>query len=132
MLNGGDPVDNETDEPIIAIAGAEQADEPISAVFARLVDSGRAYASAEIERNRQRAALIGTGARDAAILLGIALVLAFGALVALLVGLIMILTPLLSIAGATAAVVGGALLLVVILALLAKRRIGRMMAATRS
>lgn len=107
--------------------GGESVDgESLGHVFHRLYADGRAYAQAEAERQKKRATLIGLGVRDAVILGAIALMLLFAALVALLIGLVILLAPVLGALGALGAVVGGALLVVLLLLLLAKARIGRM------
>ena len=106
-------------------------EESIGGAFTRLVDSGKDYARAEIDKQKARVGLVGSGVRDAAILFGIAFILIFAALIALLVGLILMLAPILTPGGATAAVVGGALLIAIILALVGKGRIGRMTKALR-
>lgn len=91
--------------------------------------SGRAYAEAEIDRQKLRAGVVVSGARDTAILAGIALVLALATVTALLVGLIVALTPLLGAWGATGAVIGGALLVLIVLLLMMRARIRRMIEA---
>ena len=111
---------------------AETQDESVGEAFARFVDSGKDYARSEIDRQKIRASIVGSGVRDAAILFAIAFILLFAALVALLVGLIFTLAPLLTPAGATAAVIGGTLLIVILLALLGRSRISRMTKALRS
>jgi uncharacterized membrane protein YbhN (UPF0104 family) len=102
------------------------ADESIGETFSRLIGSGKEYAHAEMDRQRLRAGIVGAGARDAAILLGGALVIALAAIGALLVGLIFTLTPVLTAGGATAAVVVVALIVAGLLVLGAKSRITRM------
>lgn len=106
-------------------------DESLGDMLARLARSGRDYAQAELGRQRLRAEIIGAGVRDIAILVGLAAILAFGALVALLVGLVIALSPLLTPLGATGAVVIGALALVVLLLLLARGRLRRIMGRKR-
>lgn len=95
----------------------------------RAFASGRAYAEAEIDRQKLRAGVVAAGARDAAIFAGIALVLALATVTALLVGLIVALTPVLGAWIATAAVIGGALLVLITLLLLIRARIRRMIEA---
>ena len=102
------------------------ADESIGETFSRLIGSGKEYAQAELDRQRLRVGIVSAGARDAAILLVGALVLTLAALSALLVGLIITLTPTLSAGGATAAVVVVALIVVGLLLLGAKSRLTRM------
>src|SRR3546814_10509016 len=63
-------------------------DRPIGVMFSRLVEDGKAYARAEIERQKIRAAEIGLEFRNIAVLLEIEAVPGLAAVVALLVGLI--------------------------------------------
>jgi len=109
------------DEPV----GADE-DVSLGALFARLANDARAYVEAEGERQKLRASLITAGVRDAAILIVIAITLGTGTIVALLVGLIIALAPILSAIGAIGAVLGSALAIAVILLLLARARIARM------
>ena len=64
-------------------------DRPIGELVSQLVDDGKAYAQAEIDLVKAIAADKAADARTAAILLGLALVVAFGAVVALCVGIVM-------------------------------------------
>ncbi|EQB30705.1 hypothetical protein M529_18350 [Sphingobium ummariense RL-3] len=102
---------------------AEALDESVRDTLARLYSDGRAYASAEMDRQRLRAGILGTGVRDAAVLALVALILLFSAIVALLVGLILTLERSIGPLWATLAVVGGTLLATLVLLLLAKARI---------
>lgn len=97
-------------------------EESLRDVAARLLSSGRAYVDAELERQKIRAELIGAGARVIALLVTVALILLFGTLVTLMLGLVIALAPLLTPLGATAAVSAGGLIIVAILLLLARRR----------
>ena len=129
-----------TDEPIMMAEPDEDArhwadDEPAGSVkeaFARLYTDGRAYADAEIERQKLRVGIAGAGVRDAAIFGVAGALLAFAALVALLVGLVLVLTPYIGAGWATFAVVGASLLIAFILLLIAKARITKMREAIRS
>lgn len=111
--------------------GAAGPDESVKDVVARLIEDGRAYASAEIDRQKLRAAIVAAGVRNAAIFGVLALILAFASIVALLGGLILALAQHMDPLWATLIVVGGGLLLVVVLALLAKGSISRMVKAIR-
>lgn len=111
--------------------GAAGPDESVKDVVARLIEDGRAYASAEIDKQKLRAAIVAAGVRNAAIFGVLALILAFASIVALLGGLILALAQHMDPLWATLIVVGGGLLLVVVLALLAKGSISRMMKAIR-
>lgn len=90
--------------------------------IAGLIESGKTYAQAEIAFQKTRASLAGKAAGKAAVQLIGALVLVHIALVALAVGLIIALAPLITIWGAIGVVVGGLLLLVAVLVQGAKRR----------
>ncbi|WP_255326217.1 hypothetical protein [Sphingobium sp. EM0848] len=110
----------------------EGQDESVRDVLTRLYTDGRAYAEAEVERQKLRAGLVGAGMRDALILGAVAIVLAFASLVACLIGFILVLAPLVGTGWATCIVVGGGLVLALILLLFAKGRIDRMKKAVRS
>lgn len=110
----------------------EAQDESVRHVLARLYADGRAYAEAEVERQKLRAGIVGAGLRDALIFGAAGIVLAFASVIACLVGLILALAPHLGAGWATAAVVGGGLLIALILLLIARGRIGRMMKAAKS
>lgn len=106
-------------------------DESVRDVIARLYADGRAYASAEAERQKLRAGIVAVGVRNAAIFGTIALILIFASILALLVGLIFTLAQHLAPIWATLIVVGGALLVALLLLLAAKGCIGRMMKAIK-
>lgn len=113
-------------EPIdIEETGAEE-EESLGQSFARLYADGRAYAQAEAERQKLRAGILAGGVRDAAILGVVAITLLFAAIVALLVGFVLALAPIVGALGATGIVFGSTLLIVILLLMLAKSRIGRM------
>lgn len=97
-------------------------DQSLKDVVLRVVDTGRAYAEAEFDRQKVRAAYVGAGLRTIALLVTVALILLFGVLVTLMVGLIIALSPLLTPLGATAVVAGGALAIIALLLWLALRR----------
>lgn len=127
-----------TDEPaetaVTPQADGPQAsapDESVRDVIARLYADGRAYASAEAERQKLRAGIVAVGVRNAAIFGTIALILIFASILALLVGLIFTLAQHLAPIWATLIVVGGALLVALLLLLAAKGCIGRMMKAIK-
>ena len=98
-------------------------EEKLSAVLARLVETGRAYAEAEIDRQKLRAIIVTSGLRTVAILGLVSLILLFGILITLMLGLVIALAPLLTPLGATAAVVVAGLLVVAILLLVARNRV---------
>jgi uncharacterized membrane protein YqjE len=97
----------------------------------QLIDDGRALAAAELAWQKSRAAYVGKQAGGIAILGLIAAALAFCALMALIFGLVLALTPPLSAWGAMGAVVGGLLLAALIagsVAALRVRRVSRLIA----
>lgn len=116
------PIDNGQ----IADAPVQDEGDSVGASFARLYADGRAYADAEIDRQKLRVGIVTAAVRDAAILGVVAMMLFFVALVALAVGLVLALAPMIGVLLATFVVFGGAVLLVALLLLLAKGRIGRM------
>jgi hypothetical protein len=104
-------------------------DESVKDVLSRLYADGRAYASAEAEKQKLRAGIVAIGVRNAAIFGVISLMLAFASIVALLVGLTITLSHIMAPIWATLIVVGGALVIVLLLLLAAKGAISRMMKA---
>ncbi|WP_369805919.1 phage holin family protein [Sphingobium sp. 15-1] len=110
----------------------EAQDESVRDVFTRLYSDGRAYAEAEVERQKLRAGIVGMGVRDAVIFAAVGIMLIFAAIVAGLVGLILALAPHLGTGWATGAVFGGALIVALLLLLIAKGRIDRMKKAVRA
>ncbi|AEG48244.1 hypothetical protein Sphch_0549 [Sphingobium chlorophenolicum L-1] len=117
-----------TQEPL----HSEEQDESVRGTFTRLYADGRAYAEAEVARQKLRAAIVGAGVRDAAILAVVAAMLVFAAIVAGLVGAVLALAPLLGTGWATGAVFGGTLIVALLLLLIAKGRIDRMKKAVRA
>lgn len=109
----------------------EREEESVRDTFARVFADGRAYASAEIERQKLRAGVAVAGVRDAVIFAAMGFVLAFAAIIACFVGVIMALTPHLGAGWATALVVIAVLMVAAILLLLAKARIARVKRAIR-
>lgn len=94
-----------------------------------LVDRGLALAGAEVELQKARATYAASKAKTIAILGGLALVLAFFALVALTVGLVIALTPMIGALGATLAVFGGLLVIALVCGLAAASHWRRMIRA---
>lgn len=103
-----------------------RADESVRHVFARLIADGRAYASAEANRQKLRATLVAGGIRNAAIFGILAMMLVFAGIIALLVGLVVALTPHIGAIWAALAVFAGSVLVATALLLLAKSCIGKM------
>lgn len=110
----------------------EGPDESVRDVFSRLYADGRAYAEAEVERQKLRAGVVMTGVRNAVILAAVAVMLLFAALVACLIGVLIALTPHLGAGWATAAIAGGSVAVALILLLIAKGQIGQMKRAVKS
>lgn len=110
--------DRPTIEPV-----AVPDDDSIGGRFNRLVESARHYAEAEIDRQKLRAGLVGTALRQVAILIGMAAMLIFATILALMVGLIFALTDVVGAGLATVIVIVGALLISVVLVLVAKAKI---------
>lgn len=115
--DGGDPSATEVPE----LSGDEQLSP--AEIIRLLAVQAQDYAATEIERQRLRARLLGAAGRDAAILTIVALFLLSGALVALLIGCIIALTPLIGVFLATLAVVGVTLALIAIVLLIAYARV---------
>ena len=106
-------------------------DEPVRVSFGddlrRLIDDGRTLAEAELAWQKSRASFAGKQAGVIAALGALGAVLGVFALVALTVGLLLALTPLLTAWGAMAAVAGGLLFLGTICGALAALRARRML-----
>lgn len=97
-------------------------DETLADEIGTLIDDGRNYAQAELNFQKTRAKLAGRTIGFAAGAVIVALILLHIALLALAVGLVMALEPLVTIWGAIAIVVGGLLVGVLILARIALKR----------
>jgi len=96
-----------------------------------LVEDGKTYLEAELQFQKSRAAFaLDRGKSGAVYGLGAAAVLHL-ALIALVVGAIFALTPLITAWGATAVVVGVLLIAAILLGLAAKRRFARLTSAIR-
>lgn len=95
----------------------------------QLLQDARALAQAELAFQKTRVAYAGAEARAVALLGTVAAVLVFFAAMALVVGAVIALGPLLTPWGAMAAVTAALLLIAGICALLAKARLSRMMNA---
>lgn len=123
-----------TDEAEL-MAAARDTDEQADSIrdtFARLYADGRAYAGAEVERQKLRASIASAGVRDAIIFGAAGVMIIFAGLVSLLVGLVLLLTPPFGPGWATAIVFGSSLFIAAVLLLLAKSRITRMKKAVQS
>lgn len=117
---------------LIAPSPEAEQEDSVRATFYKLYADGRAYADAELERQKFRAGLAGAGIRDAAIFATAGLMLVFAGLIAFLVGMVIMLSPHLGGGWSAVIVFGSTLLVALILLLLAKSRISRMRKAIKS
>ena len=117
----------ESAAPLAGAAG-EARDRSLQDDLRQLADDARALAEAELAYQKSRAAYAGQEARRIAVLGLLVAVLAFFALMALTLGLVLALTPMLTAWGATAAVCGGLLVIAMLCALLAAMRWKRLTA----
>ncbi len=108
--------------------GPEEAarQESVGDAFRRLYTDARDYAAAEAEKQKLRLNLILAGVRNAAIFAATAFLILFASLVALLVGLIHVLEPMIGPLGATLAIFAAGIVIAILLLLLAKGCITRM------
>lgn len=102
-------------------------DAPIGQLFSQLVDDGKRYARAEVALYKAKAADRVLPLKPAAIFAAIGVVLTLSTVTALLVGLILALTPALGPLGATAAVTVAALALAALLFYIAYKRVAEVM-----
>jgi Flp pilus assembly protein TadB len=103
-------------------APADAVDHSLTDDVRALIDDGKTYLEAELQFQKSRAAFIADRSRSGAIYAVSALLLVHLALVALAIGLIFALTPLITAWGATAVVVGLLLVGSIVLGLAAKKR----------
>lgn len=122
QAGAANPRDTAPDLPDPDDANAEALEETLIEEVGALIDDGRTYAQAEIAFQKSRAKLAGRTTAIALVQLVLALILLHIAFLALAVGLVIALTPLVSVWGAIAMVVGGLLLLVILLVAFAARR----------
>lgn len=106
-------------------------DESLVEELAALIDDGRTYAQAEIAFQKTRAKIAGRAVGIAAASLIVAIILLHIAFLALAVGMVMALEPLVTIWGAIAIVVGALILLVAVLVMIAVRN-GKLVSAVFS
>ncbi len=118
-------MDDET-PPLISAATGDASTASLVAEVKQLAADGRALLEAELTYQKSRAALAGKGVKGIAIAGVLALVLAYFALMALVMGLLLALNPLLGGWGALAAVVLGLLLVAGLCGLSAARQWKRM------
>ena len=113
------------DEIDAAIRGEDEEqtqDASLSDEIVALVEDGKTYAEAEIAFQKSRAGFVANRTKDAALFGMFALGFIHLALIALVIGVLIALTPLLGAWGATAVVVGALLLVAVILLLFMRSR----------
>lgn len=101
-------------------------DESLTEELAALIDDGRTYAEAELAFQKTRAKFAGKSVGAAAGFLVVAIVTLHIAVLALAVGMLIALQPLVTIWGAIAIVVGALLVATALLVLAAKRRADRL------
>ena len=123
-----------TDDPSLTATtpDADERTESVRGTFTRLYADGRAYAEAEIEKQKLRAGIAGAGVRDALIFGVAGGMILFAGLIAFLVGIVLLLTPPLGPGWAAVVVFGASLLVTILLLLLAKGRITKMKKAIQS
>lgn len=103
-----------------------EAREPLSDLLRRLASDGKAYAQAESARIKVRGRFYAVNARDVAICAALALFLLHALVVALLVGLVIALVPMVGIWAAIAIMAAGTLAVMAVVALVAANRINRL------
>lgn len=113
-------------DPSLSPGEDKYLDESLTAELAAIIDDARNYAEAEVAFQKTRARFAGKNVGTAAILLIVAVITLHIAVLALAVGMVIALQPLVTIWGAIAIVVGVLLLATVLLALGAKRRADRL------
>jgi hypothetical protein len=123
-----------TEEPSLVAAQpeTERQQDSVRSAFSKLYTDGRAYADAEIERQKLRAGIAGAGVRDAAIFATAGFMLAFAGLIAFLVGMVLMLSRHLGAGWSALVIFGSSLIVAIILLLMAKARISRMRKAIKS
>ncbi len=98
-------------------------DETPLEVLKELASDARDYATTEIALQKLRSKILGAALRDGALLVAVALFLLFGVVVALLVGMILALAPVIGAAFATVAVCGSGVAVLVVLLVIARWRV---------
>ncbi len=116
--------------PLVEDEFAEPQDDPVQRSLGDgigdLLEDGRTYVEAEIAYQKSRAALIASKGKRGTVLALASFAFLNSALIALVVGLVITLAPVLTPLGATVAVVGMLLLGAVACALLARSRFRRL------
>ncbi|MFA7587729.1 MAG: phage holin family protein [Novosphingobium sp.] len=102
---------------------ADPAERSLAADMRQLAEDAKALAKAEAEYQKARAAYAGGAARSIATMAVLAGTFAFFALMALVLGAVLTLAPILSPGGATATVTGALLAMAALFGLLARSRV---------
>ena len=123
-MDRADALDDEPQD--LAWTGSDPRDRSLAEDLRQLVDDGRALAEAEYAYQKSRAVFAGQGVKGIAIFGALAAALVFFALMALTVGLVIALTPVLTAWGAAGAAFAGLLLTAFICARIAQWRLRRM------
>lgn len=110
----------------LATRGEDPRDRSLADDLRQLVDDGRTLAEAEYAYQKSRAAFAGQGIKGVVMFGALAAALVFFALMALTVGLVLALTPLLTAWGAAGASFAGLLLAALICAVVARTRVRRL------
>lgn len=124
-VDGHDALDPSGPDSADATPG-DSFDESITDEIAALIDDGRTYAEAEIAFQKTRASIAGKSVGFAAGYVAVALIVLHVAVLALAVGMVMALAPLVTIWGAIAIVVGVLLALTAWFLLKAKHHASRL------
>lgn len=95
--------------PLVTPSSSDAADRSLMEDLRQLVEDAKTLAEAELNYQKSRVAVAGTGVKGAAICISLVVALVLLALVALTIGLLIALTPWLTAVGATAAVTLGLL-----------------------
>lgn len=117
----------QADKAAITPSLSEARERSLNEDLHQLAQDARAYAEAEFKFQKTRAAYAVSASKSVVIYAVVALVLVFFAVMALVIGLVIALAPLINPWGSTAVVTLGLLGLAVFLLLRAKKRISTMM-----
>ena len=129
---GDDGVPAIEDEELPPAAGAEQDLRSLREDVEALIEDGKTYLETELVYQKTRAAFVADRAKGTLLYGAVAILLAFLALIGLIVGLILALTPLLTAWGASALVVGLLVFAALVAGRVAARRWSGLMQAIES
>jgi hypothetical protein len=129
MIPGPEPAPETAPAPDRAVPGSDEGIAALVGDVRQLAADAKNLAEAELAFQVSRARVAGEAARNIAIYGLVAAVLAFFALSALTVGLLLALTPLVTAWGATAIVVGGLVLAAMACVMAAAARVRRLLRA---